>query len=100
MTVLTVLAIVVIVAVVALLVSAPIRKGVQDTGDDELAELIAEKESKYREIRDAELDHETGKPDDADWKAIDRQLRAEAVAILRKIDDRGGETTPDPDAPR
>ena len=95
MTVLTVLAIMVIVAVVAIIVSAPIRKGVRDAGDDELAELIAEKESKYREIRDAELDRRTGKLDEADWQAVDRQLRAEAVAILRKIDERGGETSPE-----
>ena len=91
MTALTVLAIVVIVAVVAMVISAPLRHGVQDSGDDELAELLAEKEAKYREIRDAELDRRTGKLDDADWRAVDRQLRAEAVAILRRIDKLGGE---------
>jgi len=89
MTVLTVLAIVLIVAVVAIVISAPLRRGVQDTGDDELAELLAEKEAKYREIRDAELDHRTGKLDDADWRAIDRQLRAEAMELLRRLDDLG-----------
>ena len=89
---LTVLAIVVIVAVVALVISAPLRRGVaEDRVDDELAELLAEKEAKYREIRDAELDRRTGKLDESDWKAVDRQLRAEAVAILRRIDDMGGE---------
>ena len=61
MTILTVLAIVLIVAVVAYFVSAPLRHGVEDdTANDELAELLAEKESKYREIRDAELDRRTG----------------------------------------
>ena len=93
MTFLTVLAIMAIVAVVAYFVSAPLRRGVQDAReeDDELAELLAEKEAKYREIRDAELDRRTGKLDEADWMAVDRQLRAEAVAILRRIDKLGGE---------
>ena len=92
MSVLALLAIVAIVAVVALVISAPLRRGVSDEGDnDELAELLAEKEAKYREIRDAELDHRTGKLDEADWKAVDRQLRAEAVTILKRIDDLGGE---------
>jgi membrane protein implicated in regulation of membrane protease activity len=91
------LAILVIVAVVALVVSAPLRRGVQDTGeDDEHAELLTEKEAKYREIRDAELDHRTGKLDDADWRVVDRQLRAEAIVILRRIDQLGGEETAPP----
>ena len=52
----------------------------------ELAELEAAREAKYREIRDAELDHRTGKLSDADFEAIDSGLRAEAVEILRAID--------------
>jgi hypothetical protein len=52
----------------------------------DLAELEAERDAKYREIRDAELDHRTGKLSDADFQAIDRNLRAEAVEILRQID--------------
>src|SRR3954447_13313100 len=92
MTFLTVLAILVIVAVVALVISAPLRRGVvEERDDDELAELLAEKEAKYREIRDAELDHRTGKLDDADFRAVDRQLRAEAVDILRRLDALGTE---------
>ena len=38
----------------------------------ERAELEAAKEAKYREIRDAELDHRTGKLSEADWRALDR----------------------------
>lgn len=53
------------------------------------ADLEAAKVAKYREIRDAELDHQTGKLSDEDWKTIDRRLRAEAVAILDRIDDIG-----------
>lgn len=56
------------------------------------ADLEAAKLAKYREIRDAELDHQTGKLSDEDWKTIDRRLRAEAVAILDRIDATGGTT--------
>jgi hypothetical protein len=38
-------------------------------------------------MRDAELAFRTGKLSEADWRAIDRALRAEAVAILRALDD-------------
>ena len=32
------------------------------------------------------MDYRTGKLSEADWKAIDRQLRAEAVELLRRLD--------------
>jgi hypothetical protein len=50
------------------------------------ADLEAAKVAKYREIRDAALDHETGKLSDADWRPIDARLRSEAVAILDELD--------------
>lgn len=58
-------------------------------GPDDAAaidELEAAREAKYREIRDAELDHETGKLSDQDFEAIDRSLRAEAIEILHALD--------------
>jgi cytochrome c-type biogenesis protein CcmF len=45
-------------------------------------ELEALKEAKYREIRDAELDHAAGKLSDEDFAVLDAELRSEAVAIL------------------
>jgi hypothetical protein len=83
------LLILVVVALVVLLVSAPLRRrGVEEAEESaELAELEAAREAKYREIRDAELDHRTGKLSDADWRVQDRALRAEAVDILRRLDE-------------
>jgi hypothetical protein len=52
-------------------------------------DLEAAKEAKYREIRDAELDYRTGKLSDEDWRALDRDLRAEAMDLLRRLDDLG-----------
>jgi cytochrome c-type biogenesis protein CcmF len=45
-------------------------------------EADARKEAKYREIRDAELDHATGKLSDEDFALLDAELRREALEIL------------------
>jgi cytochrome c-type biogenesis protein CcmF len=45
-------------------------------------ELEALKEAKYREIRDAELDHAAGKLSDEDFALLDAELRKEAIEIL------------------
>ena len=45
-------------------------------------EADARKEAKYREIRDAELDHATGKLSDEDFAVVDAELREEALEIL------------------
>jgi cytochrome c-type biogenesis protein CcmF len=46
------------------------------------SEADARKEAKYREIRDAELDHATGKLSDEDFALVDAELRREAIEIL------------------
>jgi len=78
----------VVLALIVLLVSAPLRRrgALEAEESAELAELEAARDAKYREIRDAELDHRTGKLSDEDWRAQDRSLRAEAVEILHQID--------------
>jgi hypothetical protein len=88
-----VLALLILAAVVTLVVLVPLRRGEEvDRRDDERqAELEAAKEAKYREIRDAELDYRMGKLSESDYRAIDRELRAEAIEILRQLDSvRGG----------
>ena len=59
----------------------------------ERADLEAARDVKYREIRDAELDLRTGKLSDADWRALDRGLRAEAVEILQRLDELEGQVS-------
>ena len=46
------------------------------------------KEAKYREIRDAELDHAAGKLSDEDYAILDAELRKEAVEILDRVEGR------------
>ena len=53
-------------------------------------EADARKEAKYREIRDAELDHAAGKLSDEDFAALDAELRREAVEILDRTDGAAG----------
>ena len=79
-----------VITAVALFVSIPLRpgaKGSERIEDPERAELEARKESKYREIREAELDREQGKLSQADWARADAELRREAIGILREIDE-------------
>jgi hypothetical protein len=81
------LLVIVVLFLVVLLVSAPLRRARQsETGSTELAELEAAREAKYREIRDAELDHRTGKLSESDYRMLERGLRSEAIEILRSID--------------
>jgi hypothetical protein len=83
------LALIVLLALVAAVVLRPLREGaaVDRTEDERRAGLEAAKEAKYREIRDAELDHQMGKLSEADWRATDRELRAQAIEILQAIDE-------------
>ena len=92
-----VLALLVLVVLVAAVLSVPLRRRGEEERRDEtrLAELRAAKEAKYREIRDAELDREMGKLSKEDWRRVDRDLRAEAIDILRELDRLEGRT---PDA--
>ena len=106
-----VLALIVLAGMVALFVAGPLRAGgpgeahagepdeasertLAGTAEpgvghqvERRAELEAAKEAKYREIRDAELDFRMGKLSEEDFRATDRELRAQALAILRRLDE-------------
>lgn len=92
-----------ILLAVVLIVTGPLRRQAADPGasgdhvppesasgrlelESRLADLEAAREAKYREIRDAKLDHDTGKLSRADYEAVDGKLRGEALEILREID--------------
>jgi len=102
-----------VLAVVVFIVTGPLRRAPDRRQEDagaiaaaaaaedaagELAELEASREAKYREIRDAELDHRTGKLSDADYEALDQTLRAEAVEILHELDRAQAAEQPPPEA--
>lgn len=77
----------VLAALVALLVLQPLRAHTTaEPAEDPRADLEAAKEAKYREIKDAELDFQMGKMSEEDWRALDGELRAHAIEILRRLD--------------
>jgi hypothetical protein len=84
-----VLALAILAALVALVVAGPLRRwdGSERLEDAERASLEASKEAKYREIRDAELDFRTGKLSEDDWRRTDAELRAQAIALLKRLDE-------------
>jgi cytochrome c-type biogenesis protein CcmI len=78
-----------IVVAVAAFVTVPLRRRPADAVDGdatERADLEARKQVLYAEIRDAEADHAAGKLSDADHKRLDRELRADAIAVLKRLD--------------
>jgi hypothetical protein len=85
-----ILFVIAVLAAIVVIVGWPLRPGHASSRDAaetaERAELEAARDAKYREIRDADLDHRMGKLSDADWRAQDRALRAEAVEILQRLD--------------
>ena len=89
-----VLLVIAVLSAAVLVISGPLRRSggadLDVAGALERGELEAAKEAKYREIREAELDHRTGKLSREDWREVDAQLRAEAIELLRRLDALGG----------
>jgi hypothetical protein len=81
----------VVVLAIAWFVTAPLRRPREQADEGErqaarVTELELRKEAKYREIRDAQLDHASGKLTDDDFRGLDAELRREAVTILAELD--------------
>jgi len=89
-TIITPIIVIALLAAVVWFVGQPLRARVADQDDcrDEgrIADLEAARDAKYRQIRDLEMDHLTGKLSDQDWRSLDRELRAEAVDLLSQLD--------------
>ena len=87
------IAFVLLAVAVVLVVIGPLRRPQAEVETDDARRRVLEvsKEAKYREIRDAELDREMGKLSQDDWLIVDRELRAQAIAILRELDELGEE---------
>jgi len=91
-----------ILAAVVVFVTGPVRRaahssaGSEPPPDSTIADLESAREAKLRELRDAELDHRTGKLSDADYEELDRALRGEAIEILHDLDREQNGSLPSP----
>lgn len=82
-------ALVLVLAVVGFIIQ-PVLQGrwaSLDQQDDEMTEAEARRRVSLLALRDAEYDYETGKLDEADYKAMKRQLSAEALAALKALEE-------------
>jgi len=74
-------------------ISAPLRREPEDAAPEDpgpaadVEQLEAARDAKYREIRDAEMDFQMGKMTEPDYRETDRELRSQAVTILRDLDE-------------
>ncbi|MBK5110364.1 MAG: hypothetical protein JJE10_03235 [Thermoleophilia bacterium] len=73
---------------VAAFVSRPFWAGADPSRaeDPEVAALEAARDAKYREIRDARADRDSGKLPEEDFEILNAELRREAIAILDRLD--------------
>jgi flagellar biosynthesis/type III secretory pathway M-ring protein FliF/YscJ len=92
-----------ILAALVVFVTGPVRRAAarssdapEEPPDSALAELEAAREAKLRELRDAELDHRTGKLSDSDYEELDRTLRGEAIEIIHDLDREQNGSLPSP----
>ena len=72
----------------AAVISSPLWRPTarEDAENAELEALEAAKATKLSELRDVELDFRSGKLSEDDYRSLDRQLREEAVDVLRRLD--------------
>ena len=64
--------------------------------DLQLEQLLFQRESVLQGLRDLEMDHQAGKLNDEDFAALEAQLRAEGVAVLKALDEFGASASLDP----
>jgi hypothetical protein len=77
----------ILLAAVVRVIAGPLRGGNSESHALAQREAIeVAKETKFREILDAELDFHTGKLSEPDYREIDRQLRVEVSELLRRSD--------------
>ena len=63
-------------------------RALPDADAVELRDLRIEKELLLGEIHELELDWETGKLSEEDYRALEARLKARAVEVMREIDER------------
>lgn len=85
--------------ITAAFVTLPFRSRWTVSGfeDPRIADLEARRDSKFREIKDAEADLKSGKLTRQDFDRVNPELRSEAVLILEELDRVRADADRDPD---
>lgn len=86
-------ALILVGAVVAFVLTPLIqdRRASLEREDDELTDAEAARRVALLALRDVEYDYHTGKLDEDDYRAMKRQLSAEALAAMKALEEEGGE---------
>jgi hypothetical protein len=73
---------------VVIVIAGPLRPGrpARSGGPSARRAIEIAKDAKYREILDAELDFQTGKLSEPDYREVDRELRVEASELLLALE--------------
>jgi len=72
------------------------RAGHRTAREDRLTELATRKEAALAAIKDIEFDHQMGKLSAEDFRALRDRYKAEAIALLKAIDELNGKNRPEP----
>lgn len=82
---------------VTVFVTRPFWGGAEATQalDPEIAALEAARESKYREIRDARIDRDSGKLPEEDFEILNAELRRDAIGMLDRLEQARGGSGPE-----
>ncbi|MEJ2540407.1 MAG: zinc ribbon domain-containing protein [Gemmatimonadota bacterium] len=83
----------ILMGVVVMFILQPLIRGEQaplDREDDEPTEAESARRVALLALRDVEYDYLTGKLDDQDYRAMKRQLSAEALAAMTAMEEDGG----------
>jgi Tfp pilus assembly protein PilO len=94
---LALLAVAAVVAVAWPLLRAPASDDVAETADPETLlrlDLRERRDAALAALQELELDHRTGKLDDADYEQARAELRAEAAAAIEALERAGVESAP------
>jgi len=78
----------ILLGAVVIVIAGPLRpaRPPQSGGPSGRRAIEIAKDAKYREILDAELDFQTGKLSEPDYREVDRELRVEASELLLALE--------------
>jgi len=75
----------VLAAAAAVFVLAPLRTGTRASRDEDREDLLRDRETAYRSLRDLDLDYATGKVSARDYADLRARYEDRVLAVLRRL---------------